>query len=342
MTGLRVVDAGTVGAMRSQSLWHGIASAMSLESTPTLSFCHPGEPYVCLGYHRSLGEIDAAACRQRRVGIIRRQIGGGPVYIDRDQLFFQITLPAHRAPGRVDHLYKKLLTPAVMAFCQLGLPAQLKGLNDIAVDDRRLSGTGAGQIGNAVTVVGNVIFRFPHRRMTDLLAVPTDRMRRECLRLMRRHVSSLEAEGCSAITVEQAKEALTASYSEQLGLPPSQERLTAIEKKSVAQWEEKFAQSNWLEGPRVARPIGRQVKICADVWVYGSKQNGLGIEASVVGGALEAIHIDSVDLNGLAAHMRDELVGQRADASSVRECLAPFGTDGRAVLELLEPGLTLH
>ncbi len=38
---LRIIDAGPVGAFRSQALWHGLASAMAEGSTPTLSFCRP-------------------------------------------------------------------------------------------------------------------------------------------------------------------------------------------------------------------------------------------------------------------------------------------------------------
>ena len=91
---LRLVDAGDVGAYRSQALWHGIASAMRSDSPPTLSFCRPTEPYVGLGYHRSLAEIDLDICRRRGLPVIRRQIGGGPVYLESDQLFFQHTLPA--------------------------------------------------------------------------------------------------------------------------------------------------------------------------------------------------------------------------------------------------------
>ena len=94
---LRVVDAGTVGAWRSQALWHGIASAMDASSPPVLSLCRPAEPYVGLGYHRSLDELDLDACRRLDLPVIRRQIGGGPVYVDGEQLFFQITLTAARA-----------------------------------------------------------------------------------------------------------------------------------------------------------------------------------------------------------------------------------------------------
>ena len=73
MAELRVLDAGTVNAVRSQSLWHGIASAMPEDGAPTLSFCCSAEPYVCIGYHRPLDEIDLAACGDLALPVIRRQ-----------------------------------------------------------------------------------------------------------------------------------------------------------------------------------------------------------------------------------------------------------------------------
>ena len=59
---LRLVDAGMVSPLRSQALWHGIASAMADDAPPTLSMCRPSRPYVSLGYHRHLAEVDADAC----------------------------------------------------------------------------------------------------------------------------------------------------------------------------------------------------------------------------------------------------------------------------------------
>src|SRR5579859_3384054 len=112
---LRVIDAGCVPPARSQSLWHGIASAMRPDDRPVLSFCRPASPYVCIGLHRRLSELDLVACSEMHLPVYRRQIGGGPVYCDSDQLFFQMTMPARSAPASVDRLYAELLAPAAEA-----------------------------------------------------------------------------------------------------------------------------------------------------------------------------------------------------------------------------------
>jgi len=338
---LRVIDAGTVGAVRSQSLWHGIASAASADMAPTLSFCHPGEPYVCLGYHRAMTEIDEAACRADGLPVIRRQIGGGPVIIDEDQLFFQLTVPAGQAPRTVDRLYRSFLGPAVEAFRALGIDARLRGLNDIAVGDRKLSGTGAGQIGDAVTVVGNMIFRFPHQRMVDVLALPSDWVRRECLRLMRRHVSSLEAEGLAAITRRDAKIALERAYAEALGLDPVASELTVAELEAVEAWDRRLVDAAWTAGPAVPQRDPQPVKICADVWVFSATHRESRVGASVVEGKIEKVSVESPSLNGAGGRIEAALIGQPARAAVIEDLLEPFGPSGRLVFDLLGPALAL-
>ncbi|MCP4202000.1 MAG: lipoate--protein ligase family protein [bacterium] len=342
MTGLRVVDAGRVNALRSQALWHGIAQTMTPQTAPTLSLCQPGSPYVGLGYHRPLDEIDLATCQRLSLPVIRRQIGGGPVYIDSDQLFFQITLPAAQAPRRVDRLYERLLAPAVEAFRTLGLNARIRGLNDIAIEDRRLSGTGAGRIANGVTVVGNAIFEFRHRRMAEVLALPTESMRRECLRLMEKHVTSFAAEGLERLTMRDARTALIDAYSHGLGLTAEAGELSSREIAAVECWERRFESQDWLEGPDSAtesRP-GRQVKISADIWCYVATRDELEVQASFRDGKVERLCVTNPQLNGAGKEIERRLAG--CPIADLARRLAPFGHQGDRVLELLEAGAALR
>ena len=333
--GLRVVDAGDAGAYTSQALWHGIASAMHPGATPTLSFCRPIEPYVGLGYHRSLEEIDGEACRRLGLPIIRRRIGGGPVYLDSDQLFFQITLPADLAPARVDRLYELCLEPAAEAFRALGLGARRNGANDLSVGDRKVSGTGAGRIGDGVTVVGNVIFYFPHRRMVEILALPGDRVRSECLRLMQRHVSSLAGEGLEAVGFDDARAALIDSYGRAFGRP-REGSLNEAEAEEVRGWEERFRDPVWLAGPdQPPRPAtSHRIKISADAWVVAAAEEGVRVEASIVAGKIERIRLDADGLD--VERIRRRLTGLPARASVLRQALEP-GAAGARVLSLLGP-----
>lgn len=338
---LRLVDAGMVSPLRSQALWHGIASAMADDAPPTLSMCRPSRPYVSLGYHRHLAEVDADACAAEGLPIIRRQIGGGPVYLDADQLFFQVTLPTSRAPAAVDRLYRELLAPAVTAFRMLGIGARLDGLNDIVAGDRKLSGTGAGQIGAAVTVVGNVMQRFPHERMAAILAVPDERMRAECLRLMRRHVSSLEQERCPA-TLEDARAALLSAYRDAFGGSAEHAPLRADERREVERWERRLADPAWTAGPDLPAPRVRQVKVRGDVWVVRGQVGGTAVMASFTGGRLDRAEVSDPELNGTAAAAAAALLGAPAEPARLRERLAGFGAAGERVVAAIEPGLVVR
>ena len=69
---IRLIDAGTVSHLRSQTIYHGLAHART-ESTPdTIVLATPAVPYVCVGFHQDLEwEIDLEFCRER---------GGTPLF----------------------------------------------------------------------------------------------------------------------------------------------------------------------------------------------------------------------------------------------------------------------
>ncbi|MCP3960979.1 MAG: lipoate--protein ligase family protein [bacterium] len=339
---LRVVDAGTVGPFRSQALWHGIASAMKPGDATVLSFCRPSSPYVGLGYHRSIDEIDLGACDRLGLPVIRRQIGGGPVYLDADQLFFQVTLPADRAPARIDLLYEMCLEPAASAFRALGLAVRRNGVNDLAVADergnRKISGTGAGRIDDGVTVVGNVLFRFPHERMVEVLALAGDRSRQECLRLMRRHVTSLAAEGFEGVGFDEARSALIEAYGEALGTC-LESALNESEEEAISEWEERLGDPEWLAVPERPRRTMHHVKISADAWLVMMAEDGLSVEASIVGGQIERARIVAPGLDANA--LEGKLAGQSVRSAELRRTLEPFGVTGRRVVRLFETLPTL-
>jgi len=336
---LRIIDAGTLSAWRSQALWHGIAATMQPTSPATLSFCRPAEPYVGIGFHRRLDEIDVARCAELNLPIIRRQIGGGPVYLDQDQLFFQLTLPAADAPRRVDHLYRQFLDPAVGALKRLGIAVHRNGFNDLAVAGRKISGTGAGQIGDGVTVVGNILFRFSHQRMVEILNLPSAAMRGECLRLMRRHVTSLDAEGAAALSQAEAKAALSEAFCQAFGQSAVAASLSSRQLASITEWEERFRNPGWRAGVERPKAARRQVKISTDAWLFATPGEQPWVEVSIVDGRIAQLNLDPGPWNGTAEAMSSALSGQRAEARNLEQCLQPFAEDGRQLLDLLLPGL---
>jgi len=112
--GLRVIDFGMVSAMRSQAIYHGLAETMQAGSDPILSLASPETPYVCVGMHQDIDkEVDTEFCAAHNLPVWRRHVGGGAVYLDKNQLFTHFVYPAGKAPSRADQLYPMFIEPVV-------------------------------------------------------------------------------------------------------------------------------------------------------------------------------------------------------------------------------------
>jgi lipoate-protein ligase A len=320
---LRVIDFGPVSPLRSQTLWHAAAYGVSEGQPPTLSFTRPSAPYVCLGYHRSLAEVDQEYCHREGLPIYRRMVGGGPVYLDDGQLFFQICLPARTAPALRQEALRMLLEPAVAAFQAVGVPAALDADLEICDGDRKICGHGAGQIEDAVVVCGNLIQRFDHERATRVLALPDPGLRAETLRLMRRYVAATPADP------QEFQAAMISAYATALGLRVAPGQLTGAERAGLTDLDAQFSSVQWLAGPEQppARTHARTVKVRAGVWTVGAASGEARIVVSVVRGTVDRAWLRAAGLNGMTQAAESALAG--VPVAAVPDVLARFGDPGR-------------
>jgi len=179
---------GPVSWADSQALYHAQAHL----GRPALNILWPTEPYVCIGRFQDLAlEVDEERCRERGLPIVRREVGGGAVYLDGGQVFYQIVLP-DRATG---HEYRALfslgLGGVAEALKRLGVSAAVRGTNDVAVGGRKISGNGAGTVGRAAVVVGNILLDFDYEAMAAVLRVPDEKFRDKAYQSMRENLVSL-------------------------------------------------------------------------------------------------------------------------------------------------------
>ncbi|MDQ3944627.1 MAG: hypothetical protein M3357_05645 [Actinomycetota bacterium] len=316
---LRVLNFGRVSPLRSQTLWHAIAHGVSEGAPSTLSFMRPSRPYVCLGYHRRREEADLDVCREAGLPVFRRMVGGGVVYLDADQQFFQITVPAATVPPFRDAALRRLLAPAVTAFRAAGVPADLDEDGEITVGEAKVCGHGAGQIGDAVVVVGNLIERFDHEAAASVLRIPAD-AQDEARRLMRRFVSATPADAGAFRT------AAVSAYAKALDLEAIPGRLAAIERRRLAELDAHFTTSAWLAGPVRPEPACATVKVRSRVWVFCAEHEGARAVAGVVRDRIDRIRISDPELNGDGAAIEARLAGlTMGDAVTALESLGPAG-----------------
>ncbi len=80
-------------------------------------------------------------------------------------------------PLQKEAFYRKFLEPIINVYRQIGIPAEYKPINDIVAGTKKISGTGAGEIGECVVFVGNLIVDFTFRTMFHVLKVPDEKFR---------------------------------------------------------------------------------------------------------------------------------------------------------------------
>lgn len=327
---IRLLDLGEVSYLHSQTIYHAVAYCTTAASPGTIIILRPKEPYVCIGYHQLLENvIDVQYCRQKGIPIIRREVGGGAVYLDKDQLFFQCIFPISKAPRRVDKLYKLFLTPAVNTYCKLGIDAYYLPVSDIQVDQKKICGTGAGRIEDASVVVGNIMFDFNYGAMARILRVSSEKFRDKIYDSMQLYLTTLRRELGYVPEIQKTKTILIKEFEELLGYPLYNGSLTADEHRMVARIDKKFTDPDWLH--EKGGKLTNWIKISADVNImesrYESPGGPIGIILRSKGDIIDDIIISgdfTIKPKDAIEHLEDRLRGQPLQAGPLLKTIESF------------------
>lgn len=261
-------DLGRVAWEHSQLVYHALAEL----GREALVLCAPDRPYVCLGYHQDARlELDLDHCRAAGLPVFRREVGGGAVYLDPDQTFWQLVISPDNpaAPRRREVFYRQFLGPVAAAYRGLGVAAEFQPVNDLVVDGRKICGTGAGEVGPSWVFVGNLMRRFDQAAMARVCRCPDEAFRRRFAAAMAGHLTSLErelgAERAAAVSDAELRQALAREFAAVLGpltpARPDAELLAEVERQG-----RRMLSPEWLIFPRKPRP-GRTVKVRAGVFL---------------------------------------------------------------------------
>jgi lipoate-protein ligase A len=177
----------------SQLIYHALAE-LGREGLILIS---PATPYVCIGFHQNAErEVDLDFCRSTGIPVFRREVGGGAVYLDGNQLFFQLVLRRDdpRIPASKEVFYRKFLGPVINLYRQIGIPAEYKPINDVIAGSRKICGSGVGEIGSSVVFVGNVIVDFNFAMMARVLKVPDEKFRDKIHKSLAENLSTIRRE----------------------------------------------------------------------------------------------------------------------------------------------------
>lgn len=244
---VRLLDLGTVPYLESQTIYHAVAHAMDDATPNTIALVSPDRPYICIGYHQELDkEIDLEYCHSRGIPVLRREVGGGAVYLDGGQLFVQFIFHRENLPRQVEEIYKVLIGPLVETYRALGIAAYHRPLNDILVGNRKIGGTGIAAIGQAMAVVGSLMFDFDSDTMARALKVSSEKMRDKIHQSLRDYMTTMKRELGRRPSRQRVKSILIKKLREALDVELDPGRLIYKERKTIEALNRRFLSPRWL------------------------------------------------------------------------------------------------
>jgi lipoate-protein ligase A len=288
---------------------------------PILLF-YINEPSIIIGRNQNtIEEINKEYVDEKGIHVVRRFSGGGAVYHDEGNLNFSFIMPDD---GNSFRDFEKVTKPIIQALHDMGVEgAQLKGRNDLVINDMKFSGNAMYATNGRMFAHGTIMFDSDVNEVVNSLKVRKDKIESKGIKSIRSRVTNIKPflpnENQEMTTEEFSQEVLLKIFGvnsveaiKTYTLTDNDwEKVKAISEKYYANWDWNYGKSPAFDIERRKRfPIGSiEVRLnvaegkITDAKIYGDFF-GLGevkdVEDALVGtkyekNALKEV-VDTIDV----------------------------------------------
>ena len=214
---------------------------------PILLF-YINKPSIIIGRNQNtIEEINTNYVEDKGIKVVRRLSGGGAVYHDEGNLNFSFITAND---GKSFSNFKKFLEPIIDALAKLGVDAEVKGRNDILVDDRKISGNAQFATLGKIFTHGTLLFNSEMDEVVNALNVRKDKIESKGKKSVRSRVANITEFLKEEMTIQQFREHILLSI---FGVDQveavSEYKLTESDWEKIHQIsEERYANWDWNYG----------------------------------------------------------------------------------------------
>ncbi|MFD2760643.1 lipoate--protein ligase [Lentibacillus juripiscarius] len=162
------------------------------------------KPSIIIGRNQnSVEEINTDYVDENGIKVVRRLSGGGAVYHDEQNLNFSFIT---KDDGESFQDFAKFTQPVVDALNKLGVPAEMKGRNDLAVEDRKISGNAMFSTKGRMFSHGTLMLDSEIENVVSALNVNKEKIESKGIKSIRSRVANISEYLDEKISMEAFKE----------------------------------------------------------------------------------------------------------------------------------------
>lgn len=243
----RLIKTQTFDAYMNMALDEVISKKVSnKEVSPTIRLYRWTPNAISIGYFQGLkNEVDEEECERQGVDIVRRRTGGGAVYHDYEgELTYSIIAPEESFEKDIVKSYEQICNILIKGLKKLGIEAKFNPINDIIVEDRKISGNAQRRSNGILLQHGTILFKVDVDKMFSLLKVSKEKMADKLIKSIKKRVTCVES--ITESTIEDLENAIEESFKESYETEIGNYSNEEIEEaKKLA--EEKYKTKEWNE-----------------------------------------------------------------------------------------------
>lgn len=204
---------------------------------------------VTIGYFQRVNHVlNLEYLRQNKIPYTRRITGGGAVYHDGNgEITYSVTADIKDIAEDVMESYKKICRGIVNALRILGIKAEYKPINDIIVNNKKISGSAQTRRKHALLQHGTLMYATNLDILEKTLKPPREKLESHKAKTIKDRLTTIEKELGYKPKPHEIMKALIQGFMEALDIEEVQKtKYTTKEQQLAKQLTQKYKDQKWV------------------------------------------------------------------------------------------------
>jgi|YelNatPaOPRAMG01_1025707.scaffolds.fasta_scaffold21902_4 lipoate-protein ligase A len=280
-------------------------------------------PVVTIGcFQDPREELNMDLCDKFGVLVARRMCGGGAMYLDQGSLIYSIFLDDNfpNVPNSLQESYRFFSEGVIEGLKDLGVEAHFRPVNDIVVNNKKISGASSIHLYSAFVHHGAVNINPNLEILEKVLKASEIKLKEKGFSSIKESLTSLEIELGKKVRIDIVKVALIRGFEKKLKVQFKRGKLTDWEANMAKMlYKNKYKTSEWI--------FGRTKPSLELFSTYRAAKGVIKVSLSVKGIVISDIYISGDFLlqpNGSLRLLEESLRGCIASEEYISETISNF------------------